>query len=88
MAIKDHKNKTTYRDVEEILMRGLDTDASSNTGLPVCEWRDRNMRVQSCFGVGAGVRGVSLPELLWVFRDFDRSLRFSLGPMPGEAIQF
>ena len=59
-----------YRDVEDILMRGLD-DINANIGIPVCTWRDQYVAggtEQSCFG--AGLRGVSLPELLLVFRDF------------------
>ena len=61
--------KQDYRDVEEILMRGLE-DIDANIGIPVCKWRDQYVAAedQSCFG--AGLRGVSLPELLWVFRDF------------------
>ena len=54
-------------------MRGLE-DIDANIGIPVCKWRDQYVAAedQSCFG--AGLRGVSLPELLWVFRDFPKRM--------------
>ena len=51
-----------YRDVEEILIHMEDIDA--NIGNPVCEKRD------PCFGGFS----ISLPELLWLFRDFPKRM--------------
>ena len=54
------------REVEEILMQNCANEAERNIGVPVCE---------TCFGYG--VRRVSLPELLWVFRDFPKRMDHS-----------
>ena len=56
------------RGVEEILMQNCANEAERNIGVPVCE---------TCFGAGVngtGVTRVSLPELLWVFRDFPKRM--------------
>ena len=66
------------REVEEILMQNCANEAERNIGVPVCERRDF---YGSCFavlvnvdGIMSHVSGVSLPELLWVFRDFPKRM--------------
>ena len=66
------------RDVEKILVQNCASEAERNIGVPVCERRDF---YGSCFavlvnvdGIMSHVSGVSLPELLWVFRDFPKRM--------------
>ena len=66
------------RDVEKILVQNCANEAERNIGVPVCERRDF---YGSCFavlvnvdGIMSHVSGVSLPELLWVFRDFPKRM--------------
>ena len=56
------------RDVEKILVQNCANEAERNIGVPVCE---------TCFGYGVRRVRRSLPELLWVFRDFPKRMDHS-----------